>query len=241
MSGTILLPSRRSADTPHTSEAHPLAVTDKPSDKLFGIFENVAEALILAGIVLYVSGVSYLHGYYGAFGVSPRELGFSMYDTLVQNITLVGSRPWLSTAGILVLLAAAAAVRLVIARVLRFRQAGLLAAIVVGAFAIPVLAYAAGTAGADMAYRDMVNTSGTLPLVAIAADPAKLPSALLNSDMIRPDGYVELGYKLLAHGNNGYYFFAPVKGAARAGNLTVIFIPADAIRGISFQVARRKD
>jgi hypothetical protein len=59
------------------------------SATFFGFMKSVAEASVLLGAGLFLTGWSYLYGYYRGFGLSTDNLKLSANSVLVRSIPVV--------------------------------------------------------------------------------------------------------------------------------------------------------
>lgn len=181
------------------------------------------DALFLA-VTLYTMGWSYISGYYSAYGISINELSFD-----IREIMIFAERPLFSWMGL-----AVGAV---------FIAGGLLlfwhgrrrtrTLIITAAIALVGLSWFSVWRGRTDASIDMWENSPTLPPVRLSVDKSKLPNALFTDDPPR-DGTVE-GFRMLAHGKNGYFIFRPLRDIpgiqTRVRSLRVVFLPDNSVLG----------
>ena len=210
----------------------------------WGLFGNIPAILILASVVLFVTGWSYLYGFYSAFGVSLDDLSFTIQEIMVFANQAIGSAVVLGAIITIVTLV----LLVVFVRIVRMWAWGRLTgiqesaykhpAIWVFAFLIAVMAVSFFSLGRGRkhALTEMLIGTSTLSQISIAVDPDMAPSALL---IDAPKEGVIDGYRLLVHGKLGYFCFRPLEkvSASRPVNVGVLFIPDRCIRGVQIITA----
>jgi hypothetical protein len=202
---------------------------------------------LLSAAVLYTMGWSYISGYYSAFGISVNELSFDFREFMVlaERALLC----WMCLAfgaaciaGSVLLLWYGHRTR---ARVSlssgseqgMAEEVGLvLVSITTTIILLVFLSWFSVWRGREDASVDMWEKSPTLPLVRLSLDKTKLPNALFTDDPPR-DGAVE-GFRMLAHGKNGYFIFRPLRADVlphdkepRGLSLRVLFLPDNSVLG----------
>src|SRR5215467_14174729 len=145
---------------------------ESPSHEAFGLFDLVkrlAEASVVLGAGLFLTGWSYLYGYYSGFGLTADDLGFSVDRVVIHSMPVLLRPCFLVT----VVLAA------VLLWVLyRFRATAALrnpafVFVLIIALAL-VLSKCAVVTGRSNAHRDAFESTSNLPYVTLegtATDP----------------------------------------------------------------------
>lgn len=188
--------------------------------------------IILTAILLYALGWSYLYGYFSAFGVSLHDIDFGLQEIMMYASPVLG-RYWF------VPVAAAALIGIglwiiprMIDRVPRdFKNSrgikfiSMAITICLGLLLLLALIPWSIGRGRHDADIQMKETTSSLPETRMEIQP--VPQTLF-IDPIK-DGYLE-GYRLLVRGHAGYFIFKPLKQPS-VGNLNVVFIPKDSVKG----------
>jgi hypothetical protein len=227
-----------------------------------GWFSNIPGAVFLGAVVLYVTGWSYLYGFYSAFGVSLDDLGFSLQEIMIfaeRVITSLG--PFLLIGLFAAVIAAffllASAVLLLIHRLdsgmllilkpaspvpfgKRPKHQHLIVEMCVG---IALLALGSSLIikhGQSDGAAAMQLRSSLLPTARIAVDKTNFSDALLDDPL--KDGVIE-GYRLLVHGKKGYFLFRPLESMPNlpGRSINVLFVPDDAVLSAQIGTALPKE
>lgn len=193
----------------------------------FKILKTVAEVSIVLGAIVFVTGWSYIYGYYHHFGLSTGELNFSTQAVLVYSLPVV--RTWEVFVPFFLLLAIAfvAPFRPRIAKSLtRFGQP----VVVLGVVALVILglSWYAGRVGKVNAERDTFLQDTTLPPVELFANP--------NSDS-HGCAIDRVDYRLLLRANGQIYVIVPVDVSPQieSGSFRVCSFPESRVQAIRVQ------
>ncbi len=190
----------------------------------FRILKTVAEVSIVLGAVIFVTGWSYIYGYYHHFGLSSGELNFSTQAVLVYSLPVVWTWQVLVPLFVVLLIAFAGS--------FSSRVAGILFLVVValGILALPMYA---GWVGKVNAERDTLLQDTTLPQVELFANP--------DSDF---HGCVidDNDYRLLLRANGQIYVIVPVDVSPQieSGSFRVCSFPESRVQAIRVQVGLGK-
>jgi hypothetical protein len=222
-----------------------------------GWFGNIPGGVLLAAVVLYVAGWSYLYGFYSAFGVSLDDLGFSLQEILVFANRVI------SWVGLLLLIAALLAVTMAVGLLVwllrRFQEIILVRFSASSApqkrdaftYRHPIVAFCAGALmlylgswisiahGQGDAAAAMKIGSSVLPMIQIDLK-YELPEAMLNDS---PKSSLVVGYRLLAHGQKGYFVFQPLQALPNTPgrSINVLFIPNEAVLSAQISTTLSKE
>ena len=207
----------------------------KARNTFLPVLKAVAETAIVVAAILYAAGWSYLYGYYKSFGISISNLDLSVPDALIFSFRVFFDNPAFAAGlTILVLLGV-----FFLSRSYRVRMLApgmeallLLIALFLTAGALSILGARIGERNARS---DMVESSSTLPTVALTIDASECSQ--LGS---RCREFDKLEYKLLAHTKGNFYFFPPLKIENNqrdfpSGNLTMYAVPETKVARVRIQ------
>lgn len=232
----------RSEDGPNARESRTNSGFQSPW------FGNIPAGFIVAAVILYVAGWSYIYGYFSAFGLSLLDIGFDVHQTMMlagQGLPLWFYGALIAVLALYISLEVIALWKTPHGRAAREHRGqhagkpssasffgsnflGSMTSLCVAMLLLAILSHDSiqrGRNDADHQMREGTN----LPMARLMLDKSKFTGQLLgNLANINPDNSLE-GF-LLVHGRTGYYVFrrvAPhpkISGISRT-NVTVSFVP----------------
>jgi hypothetical protein len=201
----------------------------RPDGGILSFFKQLAELSLITGALLYLSGWSYLFGYFRAFGLTVGDLTLPVQVALAFSAPVILGWPsilLISSALILVGLT----LRLLPLRFQSERAAGILLLIcllVAGRY----LSSNGVKKGEEEAAHNMISATSVLPVITLSLKPnATLFSCANGED------------RLLLHANSNYYVFnilsAPrIDQTLKGKQLSVCIVPESEVHTVKIEAA----
>jgi hypothetical protein len=215
--------------TPKLSTSSPV-IPDPGGGGLLELLKRAAEASLVFAALLYVTGWSYLDGYYATFGLRVGQLGVSNQEAALSSFKFIFHSRTSAIVFCLGILFIGLTASYLYGRMGERRELAvvcfLLALLCLSGF----LAHEATVFGRDAAWSDMVTTTTTLPRVEVEVDRAKLSDNIVH--------YKELEskeYRLLLQTETRVWLFKSADHVK--GILSVVTLPKEALQVMTIERA----
>lgn len=207
-----------------------LAAQEK-QEPLGELLKTLASATVVLAIPVYAAGWGFLYRYYKSFGLNISDLDLPLYETMVFSLRVFFDSP-ISVFFVLVgFLVVAGVLSAAPARRLLTAPGGLVVFLLLLLLSSFWLSRWGMDVGRELASKDMMEDSPTLPLVAILVDAEAFQKDA--QDYLKFD---KSEFKLLLYTNGRYFFFRPVKSdtstnvSFQSRKVEVFAIPDDRVR-----------
>lgn len=216
---------------PAKADAPPPAATPEPgTGGLLDLLKRAAEAALVFAALLYVTGWSYLDGYYSTFGLKVGQLDVSNQEAALSSFRFIFHTPTSTILFCLGILAGGLTLSYLYARSGARRELAVMVFLLLLLCVSGLLAHRASILGQNMAWSDMITASTTLPRVEVEVDPTKLSDNLVH--------YRELEskqYRLLLQTENRIWLFKTTDHVK--GILSVVTLPKESLRVMTIERA----
>ncbi|SRR5712691_2415112 len=197
---------------------------------LLDLLKRAAEAALVFAALLYVTGWSYLDGYYSTFGLKVGQLGISNQEASLSSFQFIFHSPTSTILFCLGILAGGLTLSYLYGRAGARRELAVVVFLLLLLCVSGLLSHRASILGRNMAWSDMVTTSSTLPRVEVEVDPTKLSDNIVH--------YKELEskqYRLLLQTENRVWLFKSTDHVK--GILSVVTLPKESLRVMTIERA----
>jgi hypothetical protein len=205
----------------------PSVLTVSSDRGIFSFFKQLAELSLISGALLYLSGWSYLFGYFRAFGLTPGDL------TLPVQVALAFSAPvvltWISISVIsAVLILGGVSAKRFPSWLQSGRGAGILLIILLLVFGRLLSDYGVKK-GTERAHKDMCSITSDLPIIILALKANVPPFSCADGED-----------RLLLHANSNYYVFRvlsipKVDDAVKGQQVNVCIVPESEVHTVKLR------
>lgn len=206
------------------------SASEPVSGGLLDLLKRAAEAALVFGALLYVTGWSYLDGYYATFGLKVGQLGVSNQEAALSSFQFIFHSPTSTISFCVGIIAAGLGLSYLYGRVGQRRELAVVALLLLLLCVSGWLSHRASVLGRNMAWKDMVTATSSLPRVEVEVDRTKLSDNLVHYRDLESKGY-----RLLLQTENRVWLFRSTDHVK--GILSVVTLPKESLRVMTIERA----
>lgn len=197
---------------------------------LLDLLKRAAEASLVFAALLYVTGWSYLDGYYSTFGLRVGQLGISNQEAALSSFKFIFHSRTSTIEFCLGILFVGLTVSYLYGRMGERRELAVVCFLLALLCLSGLLAHEAIIFGRKAAWTDMVTMSTTLPKVEVEVDRTKL-----SDNIIHYKDLESKEYRLLLQTENRIWLFKSADHVQ--GILSVVTLPKEALQVMTIERA----